>query len=391
MTIQRQYSLPNCKLILEGLSDEVAVSSPNGRPLLSILVNAECRFAGSQQVLSGGRSFFEHLVKAVNAYAQECLSGLRHPQDSPREDGDAVHLEKVEATHLHRLTWEPAAEMNQAKVELKLTTVELFDLIEAVDQFFADSRTLPDLSLQLQPLHRRYARHVKESVVKKSVPAALGMVSLAAAGFAFFFLPIPEVEKPEPTSESEVTETVPGTTEPPVPGAGPTPPTPTSEPTEEPISSPPGEENQEVPTATIPEPAADAETEEIAESPQTSPPTAAEDSQTSVSGTIDGTTLNLLQQDLRQKLENTWESKGQLPENLAYRVSVDQNGSLIGYQPIAGTKPQAAAQTPLPQLLERPTNTETDSQESADSPEPLAQFKVVFTASGEVEVTPVSE
>ncbi|NEQ26135.1 MAG: DUF4335 domain-containing protein, partial [Microcoleus sp. SIO2G3] len=45
MTIQRQYSLPNCKLVLEGLSDPAAPIDPI-RPLLSILVNAECHFSG---------------------------------------------------------------------------------------------------------------------------------------------------------------------------------------------------------------------------------------------------------------------------------------------------------------------------------------------------------
>lgn len=228
MTIKRQYSLPNCKLILEGLSDEAAVSGSNSRPLLSILVNAECHFSGSDKVLSGGRSFFEHLVKTVSAYAQECLSGLRHPQDPRKEGVDWVHLEKIAGTNCHRLTWHPAPETNQPKVELELTAVQLFDLIEAVDQFFADSQTLPDLSLQLQPMSRRY-RQIEEPLVKRSVPAALGMASLAIAGVAFFFIPVPKVERPEAASSSQVEEKPLQTTESPVPGASPTPVPPASE------------------------------------------------------------------------------------------------------------------------------------------------------------------
>ncbi|MGK7874954.1 MAG: DUF4335 domain-containing protein [Xenococcaceae cyanobacterium] len=228
MTIRRQYSLPNCTLVLEGLSNGTAATAlMDGRPLMSILVNAECHFVGSDKRLSGGRVFFENLVKAASAYAQECLSGLRHPQET-EEGSELVHLEKVEGKHLHRLTWQPAADNNEQKVEIELTTVQLFDLVEAVDQFFADNSTLPDLSLELQPVSRRY-RRVEEPLAKRVTPAALGMTSLALAGIAFFFVPVPEVREPEPTPQSSPSETVPDTMESPVPGASPTPSEPLSE------------------------------------------------------------------------------------------------------------------------------------------------------------------
>ena len=71
MTIRRQYSLPNCTLVLEGLSDGSAASQLDLRPVLSILMSAECYVTGLGEPLSGGREFFESLVRAVSSYAQE--------------------------------------------------------------------------------------------------------------------------------------------------------------------------------------------------------------------------------------------------------------------------------------------------------------------------------
>jgi len=69
-----------------------------------------------------------------------------------------------------------------------------------VDQFFADSQTLPDLSLQLTPA----AKHAgsNQSLVKQAVPATVGASSLALAAIAFFFVPIPEVQRSEATVNS---------------------------------------------------------------------------------------------------------------------------------------------------------------------------------------------
>ena len=63
MNIQRKYSLPNCTLLLEGLSDASrAAHFQELRPVLSILVNVECFLSGYNQPLVGGREFFESLV-----------------------------------------------------------------------------------------------------------------------------------------------------------------------------------------------------------------------------------------------------------------------------------------------------------------------------------------
>ena len=208
MSIKRKYSLPNCTLILEGLNDNLTSSdSQDSRPLLSILVNAKCRFVGTSQTLQGGRAFLENLAKAVSLYAQEYLSGIPHPQN-PQGDEDPIHLEKIEGTNLHRLQWQPSTQISQSCVELELNTVQLFDLVESLDQFFADSRTLPDFTLQLHPVSRRY-RPSDEPLGQRAVPAALGIGSVALMALILFFLPIPEIREPEHKPPETSTGTIP--------------------------------------------------------------------------------------------------------------------------------------------------------------------------------------
>ena len=241
MTIQRQYSLPNCTLFLEGLSD---ATTGNGqlemRPVMSILVNAECHLAGGKPTISGGREFFESLVKAVSRYAQGFLSGVPHPD----EDGQALPLVQMQQIdrHLHRLIVQSQGDVAVANgatgnlrgttpIQIDLTTVQLFDLVEAVDQFFADTQTLPDVSVPLVPVSRRYAKP-DEPIAKKAAPAALGVSGLALAAIAFFLVPVPEVQKPQdprPQSDANSLSTSPNPTEPATTGEPPLIPTPTAE------------------------------------------------------------------------------------------------------------------------------------------------------------------
>jgi hypothetical protein len=207
MNVRRQYSLPNCTFILEGLSTEPSTSIL----VLSILTNVECRFVGVSKFLSGGRDFLENLARAVSSYAQECLSGVRHPQEVV-EKPDNVYLQKGEGNN-HRLVWYPSPDLQQSEspVAIDLSTVQLFDLVEAVDQFFADTKTLPDLQLKIQPVSRRY-RTGDESVASKAYPFLLGVGSLALCGLLVSLLPIPEVQKPEnkPVTAPSQTQPLPG-------------------------------------------------------------------------------------------------------------------------------------------------------------------------------------
>ncbi len=207
MNIQRKYSLPNCTLLLEGLSNSLSPSDASDpRPVLSILVNAQCQFMGIDQKLQGGRDFLENLAKTVSEYAQGYLSGIPHPVYSQVQE-DKISLEGVSGEHLHRLIWYPGTQ-SEKPVEILLTTIQLFDLVESIDQFFADSRTLPDLTLQLQPISRRY-RPPDEPLAQRAVPATLGIASLVVAAFALFFIPSPEITEPEPQLSPPPTETSP--------------------------------------------------------------------------------------------------------------------------------------------------------------------------------------
>lgn len=206
MTIKRQYILPNCTLTLEGFGDndstEVEEHSES-RPI-TILANAECHFVGSDRSLNGGGVFFENLVKAVNIYAQEFLSGLSHPHQS-QSDFPTVKLESIHEQHLHRLSVDSDAQNGGENVAIDLTTVQLFDLVEAIDRVLSDLNTLPDLSFQIQPLSRRY-RKPEEPLVDRVTPIAMGIGSLAIAAAAFFMIPPPEIREPKPQSGVSPTE-----------------------------------------------------------------------------------------------------------------------------------------------------------------------------------------
>lgn len=205
--VRRQYSLPNCTLVLEGSSDKTtSIDSFDGRRVLSTLKQATCHFAGIETKIQGGRVFFENLVRAVSAHAQQCLSSVSHPPLAPAE-GEQITLTQIES-NLHLLTWHPPEDVSEQPVELQLTTVQLFDLVEAIDQFFADSHTLPDFCLKLQPVSRRY-RQSDLPFIQRMIPLALGVSGLALAALACFLIPIPEVKKPEPKPAGSPTETVP--------------------------------------------------------------------------------------------------------------------------------------------------------------------------------------
>jgi len=222
MTIRRQYSLPNCTLILDGLSDGTSTTGiPDSRPLMSSLFNAECHFVGCEQPLFGGRDFLTSLVTTVSDYAQEFLSGIPHPLQ-PQTAHNLVSLVKGDREHIHRLQATLESHGNQigaAKVgspiapepdrshqagvlesnstnqptQVDLSTIQLFDLLEAIDQFLADRRTLPDIMVPLQPV----SKSIAQPISAQAVPIGLGLASLVVASLIGYALPAPQVLPPK--------------------------------------------------------------------------------------------------------------------------------------------------------------------------------------------------
>lgn len=363
MTIRRQYSLPNCTLILDGLSNGASTTGqPDPRPLMSILVNAECHFNGHAQPLVGGRDFLTSLIMSVSGYVQEFMSGVPHSM-SGRDKLNVVELRRGDRQDIHQLIFHPAEvadatvassfasggsspashkDATQA-ITLNLTTVQLFDLVEAIDQFLADSRTLPDIAVLLAPVSKRHAA-TQEPLLRRAAPAAVGTTSLAAAALALYFIPVPRVQPPK--------DPAPKTT--PSPQSSPTP---TASPTSQ--SSAPA---SPAPKATL---ASDVQTQ-----PQ--------------SGEItDSTQLYFLQRRLYSQLNQAWEQRSQVDDRLEYQVSVAPNGAVVSYKPVKAEDGDRAEVTPLPQLVSN-NNSQTRS-----TPESVGQFKVVFTRQGILQVSPV--
>ncbi len=389
MTIRRQYSLPNCTLVLEGLSDGSAASQLDMRPVLSILMSAECYVSGLAEPLTGGREFFESLVRAVSSYAQEFMSGVHYP-DRYGPNLGMVQLHKMDGNS-HRLTVLPAStgsgteivEKTELSAEVDLTTVQLFDLVEAIDQFFADTQTLPELSLQLTPISKRYIKSA-EPLAKRSLPAVVGVSSLALAAMAFFLVPVPEVQRPrDPVPQPNPAGQNLGT--PNSGGSGSPNPNPTrpgdgllpgdKTPKAEPIS----------PQAT-PAPQSDASPLAVPQSntsPESTPSPVSEGLPSPGAAAVpitDPAEIELLKGKLSQEIDGVLKNKPAVDAELVYRVSMAKDGAIVGYK----SENSAAvdrSEMPFSELLYKPIG-------SRPPAEALADFRVVVAPGGTVQVSP---
>jgi hypothetical protein len=361
MTIQRQYSLPNCSLILEGLGDLAMLSQPEARPLMSVLINAECHLPGQEKPLTGGREFLESLVTTVSQYAQEVISSV-HNASRSHHAPSLVQLQRLDDTH-HRLSVLPEGAVPGSGIathltrNIDLTTVQLFDLIEAVDQFFADSQTLPDLTLNIQPLSRRYVRG-GEDMTKQAVPAALGLSGLVLAAIALFPLPAPKITQPTCLKPGDVGCTANPKSPTGSPSASPSPAAGSS-----PVASP---QSAVSPSPTATQPDSDKLAATLSQSPEITSPAE----------------LDSLGKTLYSKINDAWKTRTPITRDLVYQVGVSKNGDILGYRPVNDEAGTNAKQTPLLDLLALPRNG------SQGNSTPLGQFKVVFTSSGGLEVAP---
>jgi len=402
MTIQRHYDLPNCRLIIEGWSSDAPDTSD--RPVLSMVTNAECHIAGHAHPLKGGKAFIHGLAQTVNTYAQGLLSNI------PRDSANAgVRLNRL-GLNRHQLIVQPdggdtngAAPDSQAAakptepLEIELTTVQLFDLSEAVDQLVADTQTLPDLVLPLSSVSRRSVVS-QEPLAQRVIPAALGASGLAAAAIALFFLPPPEFRPTEteanPAGEEQidsVVETGDAAADGPDPSADSSSPETQEAPeVQEPEAQQP--EIQEIDPQTesraIPEgsevsPDSDIEPEEIAR--EATPSVLADDSTidelfTNAAPLSDGDQISALVLQLQRSISQEWEGVAETDESLIYRVGTDEDGAIVGFKPVNDVALDYADQTPLLALTQTPP--------AGLGQGPLGQFRVVLQPSGVVEVSP---
>ncbi|XQQ07206.1 MAG: DUF4335 domain-containing protein [Leptolyngbya sp. IPPAS B-1204] len=372
MTIQRQYSLPNCKLVLQGLSSETATTT-SGRPLLSMVTNVECHLAGQKVPLTGGRAFLDSLVLSVSDYAQGYLSGIRHliHRDRRQQTG-LVQIEQV-GDNLHCLTVQPEAEPAEVQA-IDLTTVQFFDLVEAIDQMVADAQTLPDLAPKLEPLSRRYVVS-QEPIAKRAAPAAIGITGLAAAAALLFMLPVPEARRPQSISEEASTEQS----------------SPTASPAGEATTSPPASPPTESPT---PEASPEATGSPV-------PPSTAAVQGTGLSldnapEITDPAELDRLTVQLYDRLDLDWKKNPTFDGELVYRVGVNQSGEIVGYKFANDAALTYLSDVPLADVQFGSTAPPSDGSSTDASPDaaetapkqPIAQFRVVFKSDGVLEVSP---
>ncbi|MEL6260516.1 MAG: DUF4335 domain-containing protein [Cyanobacteria bacterium J06626_6] len=417
MTIRRQYQLPNCSLILDGLSIDPA---PGNEEIMSLLVNAECRISGLERSINGGYNFFAALVRAVSQYSQEVLSGFAHPQVIEGEPL-LVHINPGEGPYHHLVVQPEIADLGGTgdgrAIDIKLSAVQLFDLTEAVDQFFGDQQTLPELDPSLAPLPRRFVR-TDEPLSDRAIPAVLGVGGLVAATMALSMLPVPELRDPsletsqgETAAEVSTLDDVSGSSEPPT---GETTPTNTEiAAVSETAESETADDTEETEAAAAEEASEAAASEEAGEedgneansevdvtdgeSEVQASETEASETEASEAGTDAEVSTAVAISEFESeppanspRLAAVEALNGQLKQTIVenrdrprfgdavtFRVRVNEEGVITGLRPENSAANKAIYETPLPGLLE-------NNAESDDS----VDYRVVFTERGVVEVSP---
>jgi hypothetical protein len=247
----------------------------------------------------------------------------------------------------------------QTRKSVELNSVQLFDLMEAVDQLLADTQTLPDMTLQISPLHRRYARPAVPAS-KRVIPAAAGLSALVASAALLFLIPVPEFEPQRPEREDQAL----------------------SELVEDDDTAVVDPETTEPATAETPEET----TEAIAENGAVDPVTAgiALGRLSSAPVITDAEVLSELETDLENTLEDNLADDLAFADALIYRVAVSEAGDVLGYKYENEAALENVESTPLPDLTFIPVNPE------AAADEPVAQFQVTFEADGDVTAEPIA-
>jgi hypothetical protein len=317
MSIRRQYSLPNCTLILDGVGNSSRANNEQ-RPLMSSLVNAECHVSGQKQHISGGLEFFQQLITVVSNYTQGLLSKIvneTHAQQVGR-----VRLEKGQE---HRLV----AQSEQGEIDWQLSTVQLFDLTEAIDQFLADGSTLPNVLVAIQPAPKA----ASNKIATQAAPLGLGLSGLAATAMAFYLMPAPIKVAPTPEPVPAVT-TAPAKTE------------------------KKSETTKSSSMATTTADVVDPNDPKINRNP---------------------TQVAFIERKLRRDINLEWSDRKGISDKLEYKVAANSEGQIVNYEAKNSSAKNLQSRIPLPKMVPSPT---------AESTEKLAEYNVSFTPNGAIEI-----
>jgi hypothetical protein len=201
---------------------------------------------------------------------------------------------------------------------------------------------------------------------------------------AFFLVPVPEVQRPrDPVPQPNAGGQNLGTPNP--GGSG----SPNPNPTPEADSLLPGAQtpNAESSSPTpIPAPQPDASplaAPQSNTSPETAPSPVSEGLASPEAAAVpisDPGEIELLKGKLSQQIDGVVKNKPPVDAELVYRVSVAQDGAIVGYRS-ENSAAVDTSETPLSELLYKPVG-------SRPPAEPLADFRVVFAPDGNVQVTP---
>jgi hypothetical protein len=340
MSIRRQYSLPNCTLILDGIGD--GQRSNEVRPLMSTLVNAECHISGQKKPLTGGMEFFQQLITAVSNYTQELLSKV---VPTTQQVGK-VRLEKGQE---HRLV----AQSEQGDIDWQLTTVQLFDLTEAIDQFLADGSTLPNLQVGIKPVPRA----VNSVVSVQAAPIGLGLSGLAATALVFYLapkIPVPIQAPAAKTAPAKVSDQ-------PV----------------KPSGKPPAAAQQSIPVTS---PAASPSNRPISSPSPAASKKPVERSAIEPQINTNPTQVAFIERKLRREINQKWEDRKGISNKLSYTVTADEEGQIVSYVPKNSTAESQKDLIPLAKMVP------ADSEKAATPAQKTTDFSLSFTPNGAIEI-----
>jgi Domain of unknown function (DUF4335) len=286
---------------------------------------------GKSETIRGGKDFFESLITAVSHHAQEFLSGVHLPESALSHLNQQVQIQTV-APDRHRMT---VTAEGQPEQTVEMSTVQFFDLAEAIDQFVADTQTLPKWSINLSPVPKRYAP--KASTANQVVPVALGASGLVLVAAAMWFLPNPTVKRPNDLTFSATPTALASPSAPPTPSQ-----------TASPTASPSGQPD-------------------LSDKPEITDPKE----------------VDRLALELEKQVSTGLNPSTSFTQELIYRVTVGKDGKVLGYRADNPAATDFVNETPLPSLRYNPVPGETTVGK-----EVVSSLRLVLTPNGKVKVSP---